>query len=198
MSHEARHWAWSRADLSTSARLLLVALAEHVRDGTTCFPGQARLAAMCGISERQVRNLLRELQVRGLITVEHRAGQGSGRRSNLYRLAQECRVCARDTRRVDPSPPGLAQGDGLLCPGSPCGPSRTRLPVGPPGTTVPTNGSTACRMRSAYRLRSFGTTAPSLLRQYARADAYPGLGAADKAAIQLVKVQPCQLLVTDM
>ena len=54
---------------------------------------------------------------------------------------QECRVCARDTRRVDPSPPGLAQGDSLLCPGSPCGPSRTRLPVGPPGTTVPTNGS---------------------------------------------------------
>jgi hypothetical protein len=32
---------------------------------------------------------------------------------------QECRVCARDTRRVDPSPPGLAQGDNLLCPGSP-------------------------------------------------------------------------------
>jgi len=27
--------------------------------------------------------------------------------------------------------------------------------------------------------------------------AYRGLGAADKAAIQLVKVQPCQLLVTD-
>ena len=89
----------------------------------------------------------------------------------------ESRVCARDTRRVDPSPPGLAQGDRLLCPGSPCGPSRTRLPVGPPGTTVPTNGSTACRMRSAYRLRSFGTNAPSLLRQYARAYAYPGLRA---------------------
>ena len=32
---------------------------------------------------------------------------------------QECRVCARDTRRVDPSPPGLAQGDNLVCPGSP-------------------------------------------------------------------------------
>jgi hypothetical protein len=32
---------------------------------------------------------------------------------------QECRVCARDTRRVDPSPPGLAQGDNRWCPGSP-------------------------------------------------------------------------------
>ena len=87
MSNEARQWAWSLPDLPTPVRLLLVALAEHVRDGTTCFPGQTRLAAMCSISERQVRNLLRELQVRGLITVEHRAGQGAGRRSNLYRLA---------------------------------------------------------------------------------------------------------------
>jgi hypothetical protein len=87
VSHEARHWAWSLADLPTPVRLLLLALAEHVRDGTTCFPGQTRLAAMCSVSERQVRNLLRELQLRGLISVEHRAGQGSGRRSNLYRLA---------------------------------------------------------------------------------------------------------------
>ncbi|WP_209262627.1 hypothetical protein, partial [Thiorhodococcus minor] len=31
----------------------------------------------------------------------------------------ECRVCARDTRRVDPSPTGLAQGDNLLSPGRP-------------------------------------------------------------------------------
>jgi hypothetical protein len=50
---------------------------------------------------------------------------------------EESRVYARDSRWVDPSPPGLAQGDGLLCPGSPCGPSRTRLPVGPSGTTAP-------------------------------------------------------------
>ena len=42
-----------------------------------------------------------------------------------------------------------------------------------------------------------GPGAPSPLRPYARAYAYRGLGAADKAAIQLVKVQPCQLLVTD-
>jgi hypothetical protein len=89
----------------------------------------------------------------------------------------ESRVCARDSRRVDPSPPGLAQGDGFLCPGSPCGRSRTRLPVGPPGTTAPTNGLTASRMRSAYCLRGFGTTAPAPLRQYARAYAYPGLRA---------------------
>jgi hypothetical protein len=39
------------------------------------------------------------------------------------------------------------------------------------------NGLTACRMRSAYRLRGCGTLAPSPLRRYARADAYRGLPA---------------------
>jgi hypothetical protein len=97
MSNEARHWAWSLPDLPTPVRLLLVALAEHVREGaTTCFPGQARLAALCSVSERQVRNLLRELRVRGLISVEHRAGQGGGRSSNRYRLAMGERKPAAD------------------------------------------------------------------------------------------------------
>ena len=45
------------------------------------------------------------------------------------------------------------------------------------------------RLRDLRPLRQF--------RPYARAYAYRGLGAADKAAIQLVKVQSCQLLVTD-
>jgi predicted ArsR family transcriptional regulator len=86
MSCDARDWAWSLPDLPPSTRLLLLALAEHVRDGVTCFPGQTRLAAMCGVTERQLRNLLHELRDRGLVTVEHRPGQGGGRKSNLYRL----------------------------------------------------------------------------------------------------------------
>ena len=97
MSIEAREWAWGVSELLPSARLLLLALAEHVSDGATCFPGQSRLATMCGISDRQVRSLLRELQARGLITVEHRPGQGRGRKSNVYRLElgnrQSASVC---------------------------------------------------------------------------------------------------------
>ena len=86
MSRDARDWVWSLPDLPPSTRLLLLALAEHVQHGGTCFPGQVRLAAMCGVSERQVRNLLQELGSRGLISVQHRPGQGRGRKSNLYRL----------------------------------------------------------------------------------------------------------------
>jgi len=75
MSLETREWAWQVPDLLPSARLLLLALAEHVSEGTICFPGQSRLAAMCGVSDRQVRSLLGDLAARGLITVEHRPGQ---------------------------------------------------------------------------------------------------------------------------
>jgi hypothetical protein len=105
MSIEAREWAWGVSELLPSARLLLLALAEHVSDGATCFPGQSRLAAMCGISDRQVRSLLRELQARGLITVEHRPGEGRGRKSNVYRLElgnrQSASACPKDQAETD-------------------------------------------------------------------------------------------------
>ena len=105
MSCDARDWAWSLSDLAPSSRLLLLALAEHVHEGVTCFPGQARLAAMCGVSDRQVRNLLRELQGRGLIVVEHRPGQGGGRKPNVYRLEMGIRqpvsVCHEQQPETD-------------------------------------------------------------------------------------------------
>jgi|GEM_PF-5239878 len=101
MSHEASEWAWSVPDLPSWARIVLLALAEHVGEGgQTCFPGQVRLAVMCSISERQLRNVLRELERRGLITIEHRAGQGEGRLSNVYRLAMSDRPPVSDSPQV--------------------------------------------------------------------------------------------------
>jgi MarR-like DNA-binding transcriptional regulator SgrR of sgrS sRNA len=41
---------------------------------------------MCGVSNRQVRNLVQDLQAKGLISVEHRPGRGRGRKPNVYRL----------------------------------------------------------------------------------------------------------------
>jgi hypothetical protein len=88
MSHEASAWGWSVPALPACLRVVLLALAEHVgEEGASCFPGKGRLAAMCGISERQLRNVLRELERRGLIAIEHRLVRGDERRSNVYRLA---------------------------------------------------------------------------------------------------------------
>ncbi|QIT54104.1 helix-turn-helix domain-containing protein [Aquisalimonas sp. 2447] len=91
MSLQATRWAWAQ-ELPATAKLVLLALAECVngRDGQgACYPGQGRIAAMCGISDRQVRNVLRDLEYRGLVETVHRPGTGRGRRSNVYRL-----VCA--------------------------------------------------------------------------------------------------------
>ena len=112
MSNDARDWAWSLPDLPTPTRLLLLALAEHVRDGATCFPGQARLAAMCSVSDRQVRNLLQQLRGRGLITVENRPGQGGGRKSNLYRLTMHNRKPDADCPVGNPEPGSRNAGSG--------------------------------------------------------------------------------------
>lgn len=88
MSHEASAWGWSVPALPAWLRVVLLALAEQVgEEGASCFPAQGRLAAMRDISERQLRNLLRELERRGLIAIEHRPAQGGGRRSNVYHLA---------------------------------------------------------------------------------------------------------------
>lgn len=89
MSLRAIGWAWEQ-DLQPTAKLVLLALAECVHgrdDGDSCYPGQRRLAEMCGVSDRQIRNVLRELEERGLIETLPRPGSGGGRRSNVYRLA---------------------------------------------------------------------------------------------------------------
>ena len=72
-------------------------------------------------------------------------------------------------------------GDSLYRPGPPrsgVGCATSSLLSSCSGSATPcANGLTACRMRSAYRLRGSGTIAPSPLRRYARAYAYRGLPA---------------------
>jgi hypothetical protein len=99
------------------------------------------------------------------------------RRAGRRRFGQpECRRAQDGKRdiRVAVSPCARRQP---LCRGSACGCRRARLPAGSRGTTGPTNGLTACRTRSACRLRWLRDHAPQPLRQHSRAYAYPGLRA---------------------
>ncbi len=88
MSLEATNWAWSRKGLTPTQKLVLLALADCVNGSSemSCFPGQETLADRCAVTERHIRNVLKELERRNLIAVENRPGEGSGRKSNLYRL----------------------------------------------------------------------------------------------------------------
>ena len=128
MSLEVTRWAWAQ-ELPATAKLVLLALADFCngRDGQgACYPGQGRIAAMCGISDRQVRNILRDLEGRGLVETVHRPGAGRGRRSNVYRLA-----C--DGNRKQASGSDIPDADGQTEPGfrkptSSC-PEGNRKPV---------------------------------------------------------------------
>jgi hypothetical protein len=75
-------WALEQEGLEPQEKLLLVILADHFNDKEgAAWAGQARIAKMMGVSDRQVRRLQVSLVDKGLLHVELRAGQ-----SNMYRM----------------------------------------------------------------------------------------------------------------
>jgi DNA-binding MarR family transcriptional regulator len=85
MSIQYMNSAWALSGISVAEKLLLLKLADRANDDGECFPGQAKLAEHCSMSERALRDNLKRLADRGLIEVEHR-NHGSGRKTNVYRL----------------------------------------------------------------------------------------------------------------
>jgi len=82
--------AVSEHKLSIPAKLVLFALANrHNQETGRCDPSNATIAKDMGISERAVRNSLRELEKAKLITTTHRTirtGLGKRNMTNRYRL----------------------------------------------------------------------------------------------------------------
>jgi len=68
--------------LTPGAKLAYVMLLTYAWQDDCCFPGQATLARDMGASERYVRNALKELAERGLISIQQRGLN----RTNLYTL----------------------------------------------------------------------------------------------------------------
>lgn len=79
------------ADISNSAKLVLIALSNrHNQETGRCDPSVARIASDVKISERAVRDGLRELERAKLIATVHRTirtGKGKRNLNNRYRLA---------------------------------------------------------------------------------------------------------------
>ena len=69
-------------DLSDGAKVLFGALLSYAWQEGSCFPGQARLADDLDVTERTIRNRLRELEGAGVLCVRQR-GQG---KTNVYLL----------------------------------------------------------------------------------------------------------------
>lgn len=70
--------------LSDGAVRVYAALIHHAREKEECWPGQARLAGMIGISEARIRVRLRELEDAGLIAIR-KPGQGKTNRYIIRR-----------------------------------------------------------------------------------------------------------------
>lgn len=98
--------------LDPTAKLVLIALADHANDDGDCFPSQRRLAAMTGLTDRGVRGVLSRLTE--AVTVVHRTG-----RPTLYRL------------HLTSMTPERPSGVDTSTPERPSGVPRNLLPVTP-------------------------------------------------------------------
>jgi len=64
-------------------RLVMLVLAEHADEHGICYPSVSRISARSGMGERGVQGVLKRLQDRGHIVIDHNGGK---RGANLYRL----------------------------------------------------------------------------------------------------------------
>lgn len=95
MSYRALNWAWE-ANLPTSQKFVLVALADMADENESCFPGQERLARMVGGSVSTVRRAVKSLEDAGYLSRQQRRGADGMRTSDRYRLNVNRSICAVD------------------------------------------------------------------------------------------------------
>ncbi len=72
---------WNLADVTSTQKLVLLALADNANDDGSCYPSMALLARKTCLSDRAVRGTMRDLETAQLVRSEARPGT-----STLYRL----------------------------------------------------------------------------------------------------------------
>jgi hypothetical protein len=87
MNCAAVEWALSQTAPSSSAKLLLIAIASRIENGVL-QASQAELGRIVQMTDRSVRTALKLLQDKGLITRTPNAGSGAGRLPDTIALGQ--------------------------------------------------------------------------------------------------------------
>jgi DNA-binding transcriptional ArsR family regulator len=117
MSVAAMSWAFG-LKLRSTEKLVLLALADHANDAGSCWPSNARIMEMTGLSDGAVRGALRALKAAGVVRAEARRGT-----SNVYALMQDQAPPAEPESLPDnvvPMPARVAaraRGGGSTCQG---------------------------------------------------------------------------------
>jgi hypothetical protein len=104
MSVHASHWVWEHSRSKGTARLVLLALADHAgADGGDAYPSVGRLAIRCGVGKRTVQEALKVLVSLGELVIEPQAGPGG---ANRYQIAMTPAESApvRNLHPADPAP----------------------------------------------------------------------------------------------
>lgn len=86
MSNRATTWAWDVEGLSPTQKLVLVKLADNANDDGYCWPSRRYLMKHTCLSDGAVKNAVRELERRGLISVIRRKVEESVNLPNHYQL----------------------------------------------------------------------------------------------------------------
>ena len=81
MSIKALKWCVKQKCRTPTAKLILFLLANYADKQHSCYPSEKHIAEVAGVSDRQVRTHLRDLEASGLIQVRKRSGT-----SNRYVL----------------------------------------------------------------------------------------------------------------
>jgi len=62
VSFDAMRWTWTVRDLSPSARLVLLCLANYANERGECWPSHATIVRMTGLARSTVKKWLKELE----------------------------------------------------------------------------------------------------------------------------------------
>jgi hypothetical protein len=77
MSIKLMSAVWERSDISSTQKLVLLALADWANDDGLCWPSIDRLAQKTGMAGRSVQRIIRDLEQIGLVKRDEVAGKGN-------------------------------------------------------------------------------------------------------------------------
>lgn len=150
MSIKAMTIVWECAPVSGSDLLLLLALADFVRDDNLhSFPGNRRLAHMCRCDIRSVPRILKRLEESGCLERIEQARQGRGVR-RVFRITPErwpvppplgkgwqAVTLSSGAKKGDNLPPFPVKGDNPVAKGGQSQPERMTIPTQKDDTAAP-------------------------------------------------------------
>lgn len=84
MSVQAISWAYDQQNISTTAKFILVTLANYADQDWKCWPSIERLMRDTGLGKTSLISNVRKLKEEGYIKKRARGDIGTGRKSNVY------------------------------------------------------------------------------------------------------------------